>query len=132
MSTADEDLVYSNVSSYVDGELVPYTWRELALEREKRISALEDWRRICSDLDRCEHGRHELDVCSQCDGPSKGNPLLLRKPGHAGRADRQVGFDIGGNPIVVPERSLRNDPRNWNPRRREDKIDPPTPTEETP
>lgn len=30
---------------------------------------------LVADLDRCEHGRHEGDVCSGCGGPSHGGVL---------------------------------------------------------
>jgi hypothetical protein len=108
----DSDDVLSNISSTVDGKLRRMTWREVAEERDRVISRLYKWSQICADLDRCEHGRHEGDVCDQCRGPSHGNPLL--------GVDRQIGYDIGGLPICVPLRGDgKGDPENWNPRRQE-------------
>jgi hypothetical protein len=51
---------------------------------------------ILTDLDRCEHGRHEGDDCNQCGGPSTGNPIP--------EDDRIIGYDISGRSIVVPKR----------------------------
>lgn len=67
---------------------------------------------VLADLDRCEHGRHQTDHCSGCaqssrsNGPSLGNPIARM---HGG----QLGYDIGGNPIVVPERARMHEPRAW-------------------
>lgn len=49
---------------------------------------------LLADLDRCVHGRHEGDVCSNCGGPSRGNP-------HA-PAGTIIGTNLSGWPIVVP------------------------------
>lgn len=86
-----------------------------------------DFRKLAADLDRCEHGRHEGDVCANCGPPgSKGNPLWRMDPivddegdesGKAsgalrldrrfsGRAwpERLIGFGLDGVPICVPPR----------------------------
>ena len=61
--------------------------------------------RMVSDLDRCEHGRHEGDVCGSCGGPSVGN-LLLGDP---------IGFTMGGKPYRMPPWRERFDPAAWLP-----------------
>lgn len=65
---------------------------------------------ILTDLDRCEHGRHEGDVCAGCGGPSLGNPSW--------RTGSIVGYGIAGedDPIVVPERADKYNARAWRPR----------------
>lgn len=74
---------------------------------EQRYSALAS---ILSDLDRCEHGRHQKDRCFGCpNGWSTGN-LLLPRPGEV------VGHDLGGRPYVVPTREQSfADPQAWRP-----------------
>ena len=91
------------------------TYRERydeVLERCRRLQEEKDrLQRLASllmDLDRCEHGRHEEDVCSGasgCNGPSRGNPRF-----HAGDV---LGFTLYGAPIVMPERGQRHDPDAW-------------------
>lgn len=58
-------------------------------------------------LDRCLHGRHSHDRCSDCtQGWSTGNVFLT--PGE------RVGTTLHGNPIVVPEeQGLRSNPHRW-------------------
>ena len=50
-----------------------------------------------SDLDRCEHGRHEGDVCTfpngGCGGVSHGNPHMDEH--------RVIGYMLDGRPIIV-------------------------------
>lgn len=55
---------------------------------------------LLMDLDRCEHGRHEGDPCAGgCPGGySLGNPYM----GDGADDDRQIGFDLVGNPIRIP------------------------------
>jgi hypothetical protein len=78
---------------------------------------------ILYDLDRCEHGRHEGDVCSGCRGRSLGNPFLQVIRHGSGRPpfaqlhaeERQIGFDISGSPIFVPARADAHRPEAWAP-----------------
>lgn len=70
---------------------------------------------VLSDLDRCRHGRHEGDACagwrpgepdSGCEGGrSRGNPHMP--------TGAQVGHDLYGRPIVVPDRGSRHHPDAW-------------------
>lgn len=47
-----------------------------------------------SDLDRCEHGRHAVDSCLDCEGGySNGNPFLM--PG------QRIGTDYAGRAIIA-------------------------------
>lgn len=78
------------------------THAEAQALRDRRLAA------VLADLDRCEHGRHEGDVCSGCGGPSKGNPIM----GGVG-VDRQIGYDISGNPICVPDGRRTYEPDAW-------------------
>jgi hypothetical protein len=65
--------------------------------------------RILADLDRCEHGRHEGDICSGatgCNGPSKGNPLLV--------TGAVIGHTLHrSHRIIVPAPGHRHDPAAW-------------------
>lgn len=88
--------VWSNAS--VNGER--QTWRQLYEHENERATCLNRWAVMVSDLDRCEHGRHEVDVCSSCGGPSVGNPLLPE--------GTVLGHNIDGTPYVVPSRSFRS------------------------
>lgn len=82
----------------------PLTWQELAEERGRELRTAQRWSRLCADLDRCEHGRHEGDVCSACGGPSVGNRLI----GHA-----PIGHTMNRHHIFVPPRSAKSDAANW-------------------
>lgn len=64
---------------------------------------LIEFRRIVTNLTRCEHGRIQEDSCLQCpDGIS---------PSKAGI---QLGYSIDGNyRITIPIRSKMNDPVHW-------------------
>lgn len=84
----------------------------------QRARALEG---VLLHLDRCEHGRHEGDECSGCEGPSAGNPVMrladreLDSPWER-RATlplRTIGFDTHGNPIVVPDAEHLTDADAW-------------------
>lgn len=87
----------------INGE--PKTWREMfELEQAKRFAA-DEWHVLVSDLDRCEHGRHEGDDCSGCGGPSVGNPMLP--------AGTVLGHDLSGNAYIVPERKEKHTIANW-------------------
>jgi hypothetical protein len=61
--------------------------------------------RILTDLDRCMHGRHEGDECGSCGGPSKGNPHL--------RTGTVIGYGLRADPIVMPDRDHKHDPKAW-------------------
>lgn len=63
---------------------------------------------ILVNLDRCPHGRHAGDDCWDCGGPSKGNPHLP-PPGHV------VGYDLMGNPYIMPHPKGTGDPASWRP-----------------
>jgi len=85
------------------------TWHEAAGYWEKSARDAARLASILSDLDRCEHGRHEGDVCGGergCNGPSHGNPLT-----HG--PFRQIGYDLSGRPVVVPDRGSLQDPEAW-------------------
>lgn len=100
--TAQYDEVWSNVTR--NGHRL--TWRELADERAAELRDATRFRALIFDLDRCEHGRHEGDVCSN--GTSEGNPFA--PPG------RRIGTTIDGDPIVVPEGRIdRHDIKKWKP-----------------
>lgn len=99
------------------------TWQQRSERMEERAHRAEALAQVLSDLDRCEHGRHEGDVCSGCGGPSKGNPVVrladayeTRPGGTLSPLDstpkRTIGFDLSANPIVVPERNT-HDPDAW-------------------
>jgi hypothetical protein len=66
----------------------------------------QEARRLLSDLDRCEHGRHSTDGCGWCPGGMSTGNLLL-PPGTV------IGHGIGGRPIVVPEADGLADPVAW-------------------
>lgn len=93
-----------------------------AAARNRRAEALAA---VLADLNRCQHGRHEGDVCSGCGGPSRGNPIPelaqagARATGGPTVALRQIGWGLDAEPIVVPERTEAHDPVPWRPRRRD-------------
>lgn len=69
---------------------------------------------LLQDLDRCEHGRHKGNPCYGCaalpgaqGGLSHGNPITGMWSG------MRIGFDHGGNSIVVPPLDKRHDPQAW-------------------
>lgn len=64
---------------------------------------------VLTDLDRCEHGRHEGDDCGSCGGASQGNP-------HA-PAGQVIGYGLYGDLIVRPRREVKHDPDAWRQRR---------------
>lgn len=118
---AVEPYVMSNISAGVGGQpLMRQTWQQLyEAEHERRVRG-DEWATIVADLDRCEHGRHEGDVCggaSGCNGPSKGNPKLTGAQDRVTFDDavygaarhlrfpaRCIGFGIDASPICVPSR----------------------------
>lgn len=69
--------------------------------------------KILTDLDRCEHGRHQADSCLDCPGGrSRGNWNL--PPGEV------VGYDRGGVPYVMPRVDRGEstaEPGSWRPHR---------------
>jgi hypothetical protein len=72
-------------------------------QAEKRAG---DATRFVSDLDRCTHGRHEGDRCSDCPGGiSVGNWKI--------REGVAVGHTYDGRPYRMPARGLRHEVRNW-------------------
>ena len=85
---------------------VRLTWKELAERNQEEIYRLQKFATIVSDLDRCEHGRHAGDVCSGCNGPSRGNPHMA--PGQV------IGYSLGGGYVIIqPPREKRGDPEAW-------------------
>lgn len=60
---------------------------------------------VLLNLDRCAHGRHEGDVCGDCGVLSCGNPHMP--------AGNIIGYDIHGQPIVMPDREHKHDPAAW-------------------
>ncbi|HUR18866.1 MAG TPA: hypothetical protein VMZ51_08035 [Acidimicrobiales bacterium] len=82
--------------------LIERLWHSEKLRRRS-----DDLVAVLRDLDRCEHGRHEGDVCggeSGCNGPSKGNPIAQ---------DRVIGFGLSRGPIRIPERGKGYDAADW-------------------
>jgi hypothetical protein len=66
------------------------------------------WRTLLSDLDRCQHGRHEGDACGpadSCTGTSAGNPHL--RPGQV------IGYGLRRDHIVMPGRDHKHDLAAW-------------------
>lgn len=127
--TAPGNLVQDEDGEYVEYPYRRLTWREVAEGLEGDLSTASSYRTLLFDLDRCEHGRHEGDVCggeSGCNGPSKGNPMIDGE-GRAWRLwrrfidkgepipDRLMGFTMDGAPIVyplrVPGESMK--PESW-------------------
>lgn len=98
-------------------------------ERPERARRAEGLAAVLADLNRCEHGRHEGDVCSGCGGPSRGNPIpelaaaaarrLADNPRVPAVALRQIGYDIRAEPITIPERTEAHEPDPWRPRQRD-------------
>jgi hypothetical protein len=63
---------------------------------------------VLTDLDRCQHGRHQGDACGpadDCTGTSAGNPHL--RPGAV------IGYTMRRDFIVMPDRDDKNDPDAW-------------------
>ncbi len=108
MADYDEER-YSNVQAWdpEDGVYYRLSWKALAGQLDDKVRELSKWATIASDLDRCEHGRHEGDVCSGtsgCNGPSVGNRLIGHGP---------IGHTISGTHIFSPPRERRHDPDEW-------------------
>jgi hypothetical protein len=77
----------------INGE--PQTWQQMYEREHAERLRLDAYRSLLSDLDRCEHGRHEGDVCSGCHGDSHGNPHLEH--------GQVLGYSLGAKPYIVPE-----------------------------
>jgi hypothetical protein len=108
MADYDEER-YSNVQAFdaIDGVYYRLTWKVRAAQLEDEVRKLSKWATIASDLDRCEHGRHEGDVCggvTGCNGPSVGNRLIGHGP---------IGHTMDGAHIFSPPRERRHDPDEW-------------------
>lgn len=99
-----EDERWSDTWAYADGERYRLTWRDVARRQREELQRLRKWATIAEDLDRCEHGRHEGDVCGSCNGRSVGNKLIGHGP---------IGHTMGGSHIFSPPRSIRHDPDAW-------------------
>ena len=72
------------------------------------IDTTADLVKVLTDLDRCQHGRHEGDACGPadaCTGTSAGNPHL--RPGAV------IGYGLRGDRIVMPDREHKHDPAAW-------------------
>lgn len=82
------------------------TWMEYAKELEIELLRAARFTNICMDLDRCEHGRHEGDVCSGCGGNSHGNPW---RP----KAGQRLGYTIDRKEIIIPGRENKHEPAQW-------------------
>lgn len=64
------------------------------------------WVWLISDLDRCEHGRHEGDACGgSCGSASKGNPHM--QPGAV------IGYTLRRGPLVMPHREDKRTIGAW-------------------
>ncbi len=95
--------------SWVDKGGHRLSYVERLADAERRASDASQLAAILTDLDRCEHGRHEGDICSGvsgCNGPSHGNPI-------AAQHGRQVGYNISRESVRVPDRWKLNDPEAW-------------------
>lgn len=115
-----EELEAERVSTLSVGG-VQLTWQEAANHYREAADTARRYQSILFDLDRCEHGRHEGDVCSSCGGPSLGNPQLDRTRIVKGVSTllpkRCIGFDLSARPIVVPMRDDPHTPEAWIARR---------------
>ena len=61
--------------------------------------------RMVSDLDRCEHGRHQGDACYGCGAESAGNVNV--------QEGETIGHDIGGREYRMPPVGERHRPSAW-------------------
>jgi len=76
---------------------------ELKIEEQRR--ELDSWHGLVYNLDRCVHGRHQIDPCFTCGAQNQGNPHL-----HTGKV---IGYTVHGNEIAVPPEEERMNPRAW-------------------
>jgi len=81
-------------------------WVETPLGADDEWNRLRLFARLVSDLDRSPNGRHEGDAEVQDPtGVSQGNPHI--------REGVVFGYTMGGRPIRMPPRELRDDPEAW-------------------
>lgn len=96
----------------VNGE--PESWRQRAERAQVELDRTRALAEILTDLDRCEHGRHEGDDCTFPDGGCAGKIAGARSMGnaYAERGTRRIGTFMDGTPIVVPAKATNN-PQAW-------------------
>ena len=88
------------------GHMQWLTWEELAHQQEKELARLRLFQALILDLDRNPNGRHEGDAdVGDPTGISQGNPKF--------RTGEEIGYGLGGQPIVMPPRDKRHDPTAW-------------------
>lgn len=66
----------------------------------------EKWRAIAFSAGRCDHGRTQLDTCTNCPGGFAPD-----------RSGTRLGTAYDGTPVVVPAREAWRDIRAWTPDR---------------
>ncbi|MFJ9633740.1 hypothetical protein ACIRU8_39210 [Streptomyces sp. NPDC101175] len=94
--------------SGIDHALARTTQTEPTTQFTQSLADTQDLVKILTDLDRCQHGRHQGDPCGpadDCNGTSAGNPHL--RPGTV------IGYGLRGDPIVMPDRDHKQDPKAW-------------------
>lgn len=65
-----------------------------------------EYQDLILSLDRCEHGRHEGEMCFDCPNQvSVGNEIIP--------AGTVIGHWVRGVPIVVPEKNKRYSAKAW-------------------
>jgi hypothetical protein len=84
--------------------------RSLNRDLQRSLNRARAFERICMDLDRCEHGRHEGDVCDGCGGASHGNPFHYNE---ISGDPLPIGYTIDGKEIIIPGRDDKYDPAKW-------------------
>jgi hypothetical protein len=103
--------IYSNQSLWEtgpdgEGHSTPLTWQQVAEQQAGELAHLRRFVTLINDLDRNENGRHEGDTdVGDPTGISHGNPHL-----HTGDV---LGWNISGQPYVMPPRGRRHDPTAW-------------------
>lgn len=80
-----------------DGEVIEEI--ELMLNNDKFDQGVAN--KFITDFDRCEHGRHATDVCSDCDKSyggelSRGNPSNHDEKWYDNQGNRIYAFALGG------------------------------------
>lgn len=113
LTAALNDLIYSSHLS-PDGLL---TWQERAAALEEQLVSYKAAWKFVSDLDRCQHGRHENDPCFNCpERKSVGNMWMVdleNRPDHDPKRGAQLGLGhtLGGEYTYF----LRRRPRDGRP-----------------